>query len=304
MKQLNFNEWMKWREQGIGGSAGPVITRTSPFESPLELFLRRTKRIPPQKQNYRMWRGRHLEPVARTLYEQQTGIPMPPRLLVNSGWPVFRASYDGLNRDEQLPLEIKCPGKEDHKSALNGQIPKKYLFQCVHLLLVGGFKRIDYFSYNPDFDGPQTALVTLKRDNRLEQTLIDEEKRWWNWLQKDIPPPAGEKELPWPWPKYVSEEGEKMKVVVDRKKVHSKEISELLERAKALGASSLRLEFSLTGNGDGHENEAEAEASGELIPPPRSARPLCGACGEEEVPSKSGRGFYCVACYIANKNSR
>lgn len=202
MRQFTYHEWIEWRSYGLGGSDAPIIKRASPFATPLELFLRRTKRIPPQPVTYPMLRGIRLEPEARREYEKLTGIPMPARCLESEHWPVARGSFDGLNDEARIPLEIKCPGKADHLSALNGDIPAKYIWQLVHLLHVCRYDRIHYFSYNPSFPGPKSALIVFRRHHDLERMLIEEEKRFWKFIVKDNPPPPGARELPWPWPKY------------------------------------------------------------------------------------------------------
>lgn len=236
---------------------------------------------------------------------------MPARCLHHDAWPVIRGSFDGLNEDERRAVEIKCPGRKDHLVALKGAIPKKYLWQCVHLLLVTGYKKIDYFSYNPGFKGPKEALVTLTRSNRLEQTLIESEKEWWNYFITDTPPPPGKKEIPWPWPRYVNPKtGENMKSrkPIDNAGLSARELSDLLEKAKELGVISLKikgLEFAFDEQGrpcdENHEPIDMNRGRRAFIPPSRAARPVCRDCGSEKVPSKQGRGFYCVTCYIDRK---
>lgn len=203
MKQLTYHEWIEWRRGGLGGSDAPVIKRESPFATPLELFLRRTKRIPPQPVTYPMLRGIRMEPVARRRYEALTGIPMPARLLESDYWPVIRGSFDGLNEDARLAIEIKRPGRKDHLYALNGQVPRKYIWQCVHLLFVCRYRRLDYVSFNEEFEQRyQTAIVSVYRHNWAERSLIEDEKPFWRLLVTDTPPPPGPKEMAWPWPKY------------------------------------------------------------------------------------------------------
>lgn len=203
--QLTTDEYVRWRAAGIGGSAAPVIMRAAWWETPLENYLRRQKLIPPQEVTYRMRRGLRLEPEARQEYEKLVGFPAPARCLASDRWPVARASFDGLNEAERRVVEIKCPCFADHALALKEQIPDPYVWQCVHILFVLGYKSVDYFSYNPDFKGPKTALVRLKWSNFLERRLLAKEREFWNFVVSQTPPPPGPKELAWPWPKYVSQ---------------------------------------------------------------------------------------------------
>jgi predicted phage-related endonuclease len=84
-------------------------------------------------------------------------------------------------------LEIKCARvKKDHAEARAGRIPAKYLWQCVHLLLVTGFDHLDYFS----FDGQRGVIVRFERDEKLEQKLLAAEAEFWRYVQNDVPPPV------------------------------------------------------------------------------------------------------------------
>ena len=94
----------------------------------------------------------------------------------------MRASFDGLMRG--LALEIKCPGAEDHATALAGKIPKHYLWQCVHLLAVAEVGSLDYFS----FDGNAGVIVEMEYDRDLEGKLVEEEIRFWRCVLQERPP--------------------------------------------------------------------------------------------------------------------
>lgn len=185
MKNLPYEQWIAWRNEGLGSSDAPIIMEASPWQTPLGLWELRTGRAEPEPQNWAMKRGLRLEPLARAEYERLTGIPMPSRRGENKKRPFIRASFDGLNLDAGRVLEIKCPGQKDHLTACRGEIPKKYVWQCVHLLLVADLQYLDYFSY----DGKTTALITLKRNRRQENELIVKETAFWNCIVNDTPPP-------------------------------------------------------------------------------------------------------------------
>lgn len=169
---------------GIGASDAPAVMDSSPFMTSEELWARKTERMLPQKSTPQMRRGKDLEAVARKVYEEMTGIPMPAAFIQNEKYPFAIASPDGLSIRSERVLEIKCPGETDHKVALSGKIPRKYLWQCVHLCLVTGMERCDYFS----FDGKNGVIVEFKRDPKLEAELIEAEKIFWGCVLKDTAP--------------------------------------------------------------------------------------------------------------------
>lgn len=185
MKTLSRIDWLAWRNHGIGSSDAPVVMNASPWSTPFELWARKTGRLRPQPTNWAMQRGLDLEPRAREEYERLTGIPMPATRLEHPDHRFIRATFDGLNLDAKRVLEIKCPGNADHVTAIQGKIPDKYLWQCVHLIFVAQMKTLDYFS----FDGFSGVLVTMKRDVALENRLFKEESIFWKHVVKDTPPP-------------------------------------------------------------------------------------------------------------------
>lgn len=298
MKTLTREELEILRCTSIGGSDAPVIKRVSPFATPIELWARKKKLIPPQKVTYRMRRGLRLEPDARKKYEEETGIPMPPLVVRHPEIGYMHASFDGLNFDARGAIEIKSPGKKDHITALQGYVPRKYIWQCVHNLFVCRLDWIDYFSFNPDFkDGPHTARVRVHRANRAEVDLLAWEKEFYEFMSKGVAPPPAENELAWPWPKYSLEGEKKMAKNSNNLGLSARDLHELLEKAKALGVINLTL---AGGNSFTFGVPSEQSGSG-MLPPAREARPICAECGVEKVRSKPPRkGFYCVECWKQN----
>lgn len=186
--QQQTPDWIEWRRKGIGSSDAPAIMSASPWVTPLQLWELKTGRREPEPSNFAMKRGLALEPNARDSYEQITGIRMPSALSKSKEHDFIRASLDGVNKHARIVLEIKCSGREDHGKALNGKIPDKYLWQCVHHLLVTGLDRVHYFS----FDGAEGVIVEFQRDEHLESRLLSKEIEFWNWVCTDTPPPIPE----------------------------------------------------------------------------------------------------------------
>jgi len=246
--QLSYEEWLAWRQAGIGGSDAPVVMKASPWMAPDELLLIKTGQKDPEPANFVMRRGLRMEPEARAAYEELTGITMPKALMVREKQPFIRGSFDGLNKDEKRGLEIKCPGREDHLTALRGKVPDKYVWQCVHLQLLCGFKKFDYFSYNPDF-GPKYSgiVIPFERSKQLEAKLLEEETMFWKQVQKILQ----SKETPMPQQTnfYTAEE-----------------IIRILHEAKKAGVTSLVLpgyeaafDVTMTGGGSQGGNQGVRE---------------------------------------------
>lgn len=180
----NFRDWLEWRMGGIGGSDAPAIMNSCKFQTKEELWAKKTERMLPEKENFRMKRGKRLEPIAREEYEHLTGVKMPKTLVEHDKYPYLKLSADGLNASVGGALEIKCPSAEDHVCAIKGEVPKHYIWQIRHILMVTGVDWVDYFSYNPDYAEP-FAIVTVKRDLKKEELLKKMCKDFWHWVLKD-----------------------------------------------------------------------------------------------------------------------
>ncbi len=188
MTRLSLLEWLHWRRQGITSTDASIIMRAVPpsWGTVHGLWMEKTGRpVPPRERTQRMKRGSDLEPRARALYEKMTGLKMPAVYIEHAQNPIIRSSFDGINDDARRVLEIKCPGAVDHATAVNGRIPDKYIWQCVHHLMTVEYEDLDYFS----FDGEKGVIVPFKRDLKLEQQLFEAEKEFWGYVQRDECPP-------------------------------------------------------------------------------------------------------------------
>ena len=188
MKIINHDqgsqEWLAWRATGIGGSDAAAVMGCSPYETALGLWLFKLGRKPPKPDNPGMKRGRDMEDEARKAYEAHTGIDVVPQCAEHDLYPFIKASFDGLGVFEDMVLEIKCPGAEDHALATQGIVPPKYWPQVQHLLLVSGHPVLHYWSY----DGATGVLVIVNRDEAYIQKLLDAEKHFWACVEADTMP--------------------------------------------------------------------------------------------------------------------
>lgn len=181
---LKHDEWLAWRKGGLGSSDAPIVMRASPWTTRYELWADKTNQQPITRTNAAMRRGLAMEPIAREAYEQLIGFATPQGFLEHEKHNFVRASFDGINEHKRRAVEIKCPGRVDHAIAKEGQIPEKYLWQCVHLLLVSGFDTLDYWSFN----GEEGVLVTLSRCLNREQVLLEQEIQFWHHVTERTPP--------------------------------------------------------------------------------------------------------------------
>lgn len=179
------SEWLEWRRQGVGGSDVAALLGFSPWMTPRELWQEKTGRLTRDVSNPATQRGQWLESKARAQYELLADADMPPALVIHPDYPYMRVSLDGWNGELKRVLEIKCPGKEDHAKALDGQIPEKYKYQVQYQMFVTGASSAHYFS----FDGESGCIVEVLPNIDLQYGLRNAVIEFWNeYVLKDREP--------------------------------------------------------------------------------------------------------------------
>ena len=196
--QQNTPSWLAWRKEKIGASDSPIIMGESPWCTPFQLWERKLGFIPDQVENSSMSRGKRLEHEARSEFMKMKNIIVCPEVIQHATNDWMIASLDGLSVCQKFAVEIKCPGYEDHLSALKGNVPKKYYSQMQHQIAVSGLDMIYYFSY----DGLENALIEVLRDQEYIDAMILKERNFLECLRSCIPPQLGEDDYN---PRYDSE---------------------------------------------------------------------------------------------------
>lgn len=177
-------DWLRWRETGLGSSDAPIILGVSPWATPKELFERKLKIRIPQRTNSAMQRGKDLEPEIRKIYEDLFGYKVEPICGIHDTIPWLKVSLDGWNEERKIAIEIKAPNKDDHLCSLGGKVPEKYLPQCDHQLLVSNGNCLHYISYNPRFPKhEELAIVKHLPNSKALEALLEAEKEFWSWIE-------------------------------------------------------------------------------------------------------------------------
>jgi len=182
------DEWKEFRKLKIGSSAAACI-RGVGFKTPLQLFedMMEDKSYEP---NEAMIRGTLMEPIARAWLNEKYQSNLQPVVVTHQNpehdWHI--SSIDGLceRADGSIFVtEIKCPGREDHNTALEGRVPAKYIPQCLHILEdLPGVDRILYFSYRDD----SQAEVWVERDEYEMAIQFAEELAFFSKILSCTPP--------------------------------------------------------------------------------------------------------------------
>lgn len=133
-----------------------------------------------------MERGLYLEVAAREVFQEITGHRVSPRFIISDDYVWAGASLDGYN-DEGVIVEIKCSGKEDHATALSGEVPAHYYPQIQWQMVVTGQKESYYMSYHPGQEHP-TAIVRCSLDEEYAKVMVARGLAFLECLKNGTPP--------------------------------------------------------------------------------------------------------------------
>jgi putative phage-type endonuclease len=176
MPEQGSDEWHNLRRSKITATDSICIMGLSPWTTIQELWEEKMQIRPPKKINSAMQRGMILEPKARKLFEEKTGLLMVPDVRIHEQEQWLLASLDGISMDGKEILEIKCTNKKNHALAKTGQIPEYYYPQVQHQIFVCGVDRCHYCS----FDGTDIVVVLVYRDNNFIASMIKKEYAFYN----------------------------------------------------------------------------------------------------------------------------
>lgn len=134
------DDWKLLRLSKITATDVSGILEINPWVTPLDIYNMKWGLKEGPKENDAMRRGKELEPIARQLLIEETGIQFEPIVCTHDTEEWAMASLDGwahthigstppiaILRD--VICEIKCPNLDTHQFALSGGIKPYYMSQ-------------------------------------------------------------------------------------------------------------------------------------------------------------------------------
>lgn len=149
IRPADRNGWLQQREKGIGSSEVATILGKNPFETPYQLWLRKTGQAPAKEPNEAMRAGTILEGAVARYYEEETGRKVIKAsagdwLAVDTTRPFLRVSPDRTywlegkhTRDNKGILECKTTQLD----VADGEIPEHWFCQLTYQLGVMGYRQ-------------------------------------------------------------------------------------------------------------------------------------------------------------------
>jgi putative phage-type endonuclease len=181
-------DWLEWRKDKISAGIASVLMGVSPWQTLEQLYLEKVGLSQPQPKNWAMQRGLDLEPAARKAFEVYIDDDVFPELRVHRKYDWMVASLDGVSLDSSIVVEIKCPGKKDHDTALSGKIPEKYYPQLQHQIEVCGVDSMWYFSYRSDEDH---VAIKVDRCQHYCAELLERASMFYAYFKHQVKPVSG-----------------------------------------------------------------------------------------------------------------
>ena len=206
---LSREQWLQYRELGIGSSDAAAAIGFSAYKSPLTLWLEKTHRKQPDDivdKPAVLW-GTVLEPVLASVYAERTGYKVRKvnAILQHPDHRFMLANLDRevLGQPEGTGvLEIKTASYHMAPQWEDG-IPLAYQCQVLHQLAVTGFAWADVAVL---IGGQDFRIYRIERDDAKIADLIQLEAQFWKHVTADIQPdPDGSRDasdaLQWLFPR-------------------------------------------------------------------------------------------------------
>jgi putative phage-type endonuclease len=197
-KALPREDWLAVRKGGIGSSDAASAVGLNPYKSQLELWMEKTGRdgalpkLDPHDEESPAYWGNILEPIVASHYSKRSGNrvrrinavlqhpdPELPWMLANIDREIIGAA------DVQI-LECKTAGINGARLWKEG-VPEYVQLQVMHQLAVTGKQAADVAVL---LGGQHLEIHRIERDEQMIARLIELERKFWDYVMTDTPPPA------------------------------------------------------------------------------------------------------------------
>jgi putative phage-type endonuclease len=194
-KQMNYQQWLEVRKQGIGSSDAATACGLNPYMSMLELWMIKTGRmqqnIEDESAGYApLYWGKQLEPLVAEYYSMHTNNKVRRVNAVlqhpdeDKHFMLANLDYAVVGNEEVQILECKTVGEYGSKLWRDG-VPLYVLCQVQHQLAVTGKQAAHICAL---ICGHETKIFKVTRNETVIQHIINAERHFWQCVESDIPP--------------------------------------------------------------------------------------------------------------------
>lgn len=197
-KELPREDWLAVRKGGIGSSDAGAAVGLNPYKSQLELWLEKTGRdtalpkLDPNDEESPAYWGNVLEPVVAWHYSKRTKNKVRRINAVlqhpdpDLAWMLANIDREVIGADDVQILECKTAGINGARLWKEG-VPEYVQLQVMHQLAVTGKQAADVAVL---LGGQHLEIHRIERDEQMIARLIELERKFWEYVVTDTPPPA------------------------------------------------------------------------------------------------------------------
>lgn len=185
---MQRDEWLELRRQGIGGSDASAILGLNPWKTAMDVWLEKTGEFEDEERdNEKMYWGNVLEDIVAKEFSIRTGLRVRRRnaILKHKDRPFMIANVDRLIVGHKAGLECKTAGQYSAEDWAMG-VPDYYIPQIQHYMAVTGYKA---WYVAVLIGGQEFKYYKITRDNYFIRELIEAETEFWNMVETRTPPP-------------------------------------------------------------------------------------------------------------------
>jgi len=187
-RTLTKEEWLKWRNKGIGGSDVAAICGVSKYKSPVELWMEKTGQIEPKEVGEAAYWGNVMEPIIRDEFTLRTNlnVRLVPSILKHPVHSFMLANLDGVIDDVCGECIFEAKTASIYKQEQwETSIPEEYMLQIQHYMAVTGFQKAFIAVL---LGGNQFKYKVIESDNEIIEMIVKLEKHFWNCVTTNTPP--------------------------------------------------------------------------------------------------------------------
>ena len=185
---MERDEWLEYRKQGIGGSDAAAILGINPWKTPMDVWLEKTGEFEDEpRDNEKMYWGNVLEDVVAKEFSIRTGLRVRRRnaILKHKKHNFMIANVDRLVIGHKAGLECKTTGQYSADDWAMG-VPEFYQAQVQHYMAVTGYTT---WYVAVLIGGQEFRFFKLTKDNQFIKELIEAEHDFWKKVEDRTPPP-------------------------------------------------------------------------------------------------------------------
>ena len=201
---LTRQEWLGWRQKGVGGSDIASVCGINPWSSPLAVYYSKIEKVPElEAENLPAELGIFLEPFIKVKFEKwfkenegldMTVLPMP-YILQHPKNPIALANLDGHfshpRTGDWTIVEFKTTSERNYQEWADGSLPDYYYLQIQWYLYVTNVKKcyLAFLIGNNKFN-----VTVIERNEEVIEMIVKKVAEFWTtFVEKKVAPaPTGD----------------------------------------------------------------------------------------------------------------